>query len=57
MKIHNVLNTTPKKSAMKGYWIDNFFTNTGKTKKKDLPKQGKIFFGKDYGPDDKGSKK
>jgi len=56
MKIHNVLDTKPKKSAM-DLWMDNFFTTTGKKKKKTLPKQDKIFFGTDYGPDDARYKK
>lgn len=56
MKIQNVLDTGAKKSAM-DLWMDNFYTTTGKEKKKTLPKQKKIFFGTDYGPDDKRYKK
>lgn len=53
MKIQNVLDTKPKKSAM-DYWIDNVYsTKHVKDSKKLLPKQKKIFFGTDYGPDDK----
>lgn len=58
MKIQNVLNTKPKKSAMDNYWMDNFYVTRTKDSKKDLPKLGKIFMGLDYGPDsDKYKKK
>ena len=51
MKIQNVLDTKPKKSAM-DYWVDNMYTTRSKDYKKGLPKLGKIFMGTDYGPDD-----
>jgi len=51
MKINNVLDTTPKKSAMDGVWIDNVYTTKFGKGKQNLPKLGKTFMGKDYGPD------
>lgn len=53
MKIQNVLDTTAKKSAM-DYWIDNaYVTKNIKKKNKNLPRLKKVFFGTDYGPEDK----
>lgn len=56
MKIQNVLDIKPKKSAM-DYWIDNVYVTRSKDSKKELPKLGKIFMGTDYGPDDPEYKK
>jgi hypothetical protein len=53
VKIHNVLDTSDKKSAMKGYWISNAYTTKIRDdKKKGLPKLNKVYMGTDYGPKD-----